>query len=153
MRNCDEMQKDETNSSWAGTNRATTWSDLELMLMELYRRYQSFAGWYVLFNVFFCAWRSSASSTNRSSSAEYDNPVDSHSLAYMLIEVKPGIVFNSFSQTRLFRRPTKKSTRAIPAQSIVRKAWTAIPRIFDVTRFGSIAGMKACDFPSTYLAS
>ena len=49
-------------------------------------------------------------------------PLASHSLGYMLNLVNPGIVLISFTVTRSVCRSTKKSTRAMPQQSIARKA-------------------------------
>ncbi len=45
----------------------------------------------------FSACSSSASSISRSISFGYGNPDASHSFGYMLMDVKPGIVFSSFT--------------------------------------------------------
>src|ERR1700731_3350366 len=51
-------------------------------------------------------------------------PEASQSRGYALVEVKPGIVLISFTSTR--RSPSmKKSTRAMPAQSVAWKARSA----------------------------
>jgi len=47
-------------------------------------------------NCCFSVWRSIASAISRSSSCAYGRPLASHIFEYMLIVVKPGMVFTSF---------------------------------------------------------
>ncbi len=61
----------------------------------------------------------------RSMSFGYGRPEASHSLGYMLMEVKPGIVLSSLMKIFPFVRSRKKSQRAIPVPSMARKERTA----------------------------
>src|SRR5438132_10350025 len=65
----------------------------------------------------FSAWRSSASAMRRSSSCEYSRPLAAHIFEYMLMVVKPGIVFTSFRYKTPLSPASRKSTRAMPAPS------------------------------------
>src|SRR5439155_6607474 len=101
----------------------------------------------------FSWWRSRASSTSRSMSFAYGSPVASHSLGYMLIGVKPGMVLISFTKSPPVRRSRRKSTRAMPAQSTASKAriascWTRL-----TSRGRSLAGIISSEPSLRYLAS
>ena len=66
-------------------------------------------------------------------------PAASHIFGYILISVKPGNVFISFS-TNLFSDERRKSTRAIPSQQITLQALTAKCRIFRIYLLLSLQG-------------
>src|SRR5205823_10569044 len=97
--------------------------------------------------------RSMASSTSRSIKLGYDRPDASQSFGYMLIRVKPGMVFSSFSRTRPVARSMKKSTRAMPATSTAWKARTASARTSSATPASIGAGMSSREPSSRYFAS
>src|ERR1035437_1074306 len=84
----------------------------------------------------------------------YGRPLACHSLGYMEMLVKPGMVLISFKKMRgfLILRPLaswvgsiRKSTRASPAQSQARKAATAIARICFASAAASLAGMMGME--------
>src|SRR5689334_21878716 len=116
-----------------------------------YSLYQSFFGLKVVKSLLRALCRPIARAISLSRSLAYGTPEASQSFGYMLMEVKPGIVLISLKITE--RGVTRKSTRPIPEQSIALNARTARRRIFRTRPAGSLAGLIARDFPSTYLAS
>src|SRR6185437_842041 len=92
-------------------------------------------------------------------SFEYERPLACHSLGYIEMLVKPGMVLISLRKMRgdffadffpdvFFARSSgsiRKSTRARPAQSHARKAAIAIARISFSCAFVSFAGMMGTD--------
>ena len=102
----------------------------------------------------FSRWRSRASEIRRSMSFLYGTPVACHSLGYMEMLVKPGMVLISLRKMpRLLDLAAfcveagsiRKSTRARPAQSQARKAAMAISRICFDSALVSFAGMMGMD--------
>src|SRR5262249_4810254 len=67
--------------------------------------------------------RASACWISRSTSSAQDTPLASNASGYMLMLVKPGIVFTSFTTTLMSGR-RKKSTRAMASQPSARNART-----------------------------
>jgi hypothetical protein len=82
-----------------------------------------------------------ASSIKISRSLGYGMPDASQSFGYMLIDVKPGIVFTSQIYISNRSRVTRKSTRAMPEQSIALNAFTAMSWTLFVILAGITAGM------------
>jgi len=60
-----------------------------------------------------------------------------HSLVNILIGVNPGMVFSSLRYSTPVGRSNKKSTRAIPAQSMARKAGSPVAAPVLLFRVGS----------------
>ena len=69
-------------------------------------------------------------------------PDASKSFAYTLVEVKPGIVFSSFTTTSPPSR-TKKSTRAIPSHSLATNASTESCCTRSIVSGGSSGGITS----------
>src|SRR5712691_2789395 len=118
------------------------------------RRLNDFYRLYWFFRLSSC--RSRPNWISRSISSGYDIPEAAHSLGYMLMAVKPGMVLISF--TEIFRvllgEPgyIRKSTRARTEQSTALKALIASCRTFLVSALLSLAGMISCEPSSRYLA-
>src|SRR5258708_14896940 len=87
--------------------------------------------------------RASACWISRSTSSAQDTPLASNASGYMLMLVKPGIVFTSFTTTLMSGR-RKKSTRAMPSQPSARNARTESP----CTRLTNASGRSAGTFSS-----
>src|SRR5438309_1799013 len=120
----------------------------------VYDRRTSFSARNSLTSAFFLLCREIARSTSRDKSSGYGIPEASHSFGYMLIEVKPGIVFNSFKKNFPLVRSSNRSTRAIPSPSIVKKAFFAMSCTRLVCSASSFAGIiSVAPFSSRYLAS
>ena len=96
----------------------------------------------------FSACRSIASAIKRSTSCAYGRPLASHIFEYMLIVVKPGMVFTSFKYSTWLSPASRKSTRAMPAPSIALNAATAFERTSSACASVSGAGIRSFD-PST----
>jgi hypothetical protein len=90
---------------------------------------------------------------NRSRSVPYESPDASHSLGYMLMVVKPGIVFTSLTNSCPVSLAMRKSTRDMPEPSTARKAliancWTSV-----VWLGVKGEGISSFESSSRYLAS
>ena len=79
-------------------------------------------------------------------------PLSANSFAYTLVAVKPGIVLSSLTTTSPSGR-TKKSTRAMPSQSVATNDATASCWTRSVVAAGSRAGTISSMPPSAYFAS
>ena len=93
------------------------------------------------------------SRTNLRINSLKSTPLAAQSFAYMLMGVKPGMVFISLSQIAPVDLSMKKSTLASPEPSISSNALTAMLRISSDLSSGRGAGISRRLFGSAYLAS
>ena len=90
---------------------------------------------------------------NVSSNSEYSIPLSSHNFGYILVIVKPGIVFISLRYISSVSVFTKKSTLEKPFPSIALKAFTASFLTFSANSLLIFAGIITSDLSFLYFAS
>ena len=83
----------------------------------------------------------------------YATPLACHSLGYMLIDVKPGMVLISLTKISLSLPRMRKSTLARPAQSSALNARIDISVILRAISSGSGAGISSSEAASSYFAA
>ena len=102
---------------------------------------------------FILIYFSNAKTIALSSSSEYSIPDASNSFGYMLIFVKPGIVFISFIIILFVPFSTKKSTLESPLPSTALNAFIACFLISSEISFGKFAGICVLDAWLLYFES